>query len=301
MRDLPPSLDNSISAMSRSLTLLAFLGTSSFLAAAPQKIVFLAGNPSHGPGEHEHRAGCMLLADHLNKSGLDVNAVVTTNGWPKDPAVFDGMTALVMYSDGGGGHPANAHLKELKEWSAKGVGIGCLHYAVEVPKGEPGDTFLGAVGGYFEAGWSVNPHWEATFKLPKHEITQGIHDFKSSDEWYYHMRFPEDKTGLTSILTDLPPPSSLTRPDGPHEGNPEVRNAVLERKEPQSVMWVFEKDKARGFGFTGGHFHKNWQNDDQRRVVLNAILWIARVEVPAGGIKSATPTDEEMKANLDQK
>ncbi|RYD45099.1 MAG: hypothetical protein EOP85_09110, partial [Verrucomicrobiaceae bacterium] len=45
---------------------------------AKKKIVFVAGNPSHAPGEHEHRAGCMLLAEHLNKSGLPVEAVVTT-------------------------------------------------------------------------------------------------------------------------------------------------------------------------------------------------------------------------------
>ena len=32
-------------------------------------ILFLAGKPSHANGEHEFRAGCMLLADALNASG----------------------------------------------------------------------------------------------------------------------------------------------------------------------------------------------------------------------------------------
>src|SRR5687768_16992045 len=36
---------------------------------AKKKIIFVAGRPSHPKGEHEHRAGCMLLADQLNKSG----------------------------------------------------------------------------------------------------------------------------------------------------------------------------------------------------------------------------------------
>ena len=49
-------------------------------ANGKKKIVFIAGNPSHGKGEHEHRAGCMLLADHLNKSGLAVETVVGSGG-----------------------------------------------------------------------------------------------------------------------------------------------------------------------------------------------------------------------------
>lgn len=56
---------------------------------------------------------------------------------------------------------------------------------------------------------------------------------------------------------------------------------------------------GRAFGFTGGHFHKNWQNDDQRRVVLNAIAWISGMKVPEKGIPTATPTDAEMEANQD--
>ena len=270
-----------------------------------RKIIFVAGSPSHGPGEHEHRAGCMLLAEQLNQSGLPVEAVVTLNGWPQDNAIFDGASAVVIYADGGGGHPAMKHLDELKKMASSGVGIGGIHYAVEIPKGEPGNAFLDLIGGYFESDWSVNPHWDASFKLPKHAVTQGVRDFTINDEWYYHMRFREGMEGVVPILTDLPPASSLTRPDGPHEGNPEVRAAVLERKEPQHVMWVYQRPAnlgpGRGFGFTGGHNHKGWQQDDQRRVVLNAIVWISGLDVPTTGVPTKTPTAEEMAANLDPK
>src|SRR5687767_11354829 len=66
--------------------------------SAKKKIVFVAGKPSHARGEHEHRAGCMLLAGQLNQSSLPVEAVVTTDGWPADKAVFDGAAAVVIYS-----------------------------------------------------------------------------------------------------------------------------------------------------------------------------------------------------------
>ncbi len=270
-----------------------------------KKIVFIAGNPSHGPGEHEHRAGCMLLADHLNQSGLLIDAVVTTNGWPSDESIFEGAAAVIIYSDGGTSHPAMDHLASFKKLASQGVGIGCLHYAVEIPKGDAGTLFLDSIGGYFETDWSVNPHWDGKFKIPKHPITRGISDFEMRDEWYYHMRFRKGMEGITAILTDLPPAESLSRKDGEHSGNSHVRAAVLDRKEPQHVMWSYERPGelggGRAFGFTGGHFHKNWQQDDFRRVVLNAITWTAKVEVPEQGVPSRTPSSLEMQANLDEK
>jgi type 1 glutamine amidotransferase len=265
-----------------------------------KKVVFIAGAPSHGPGEHEHRAGSMLLADHLNRSGLPVTAVVS-NGWPADESVLAGADAIVIYADGGTGNPAIPHLAKLKEMASHGTGVGCIHYAVEVPKGEPGNGFLDLIGGYFEANLSVNPVWTGSFKLPKHEVTRGVADFKTEDEWYYHMRFRAKMEGITPILSALPPAETLNRGEGPHEGNPDVRAAVLDRKEPQHVMWVYDSGKGRGFGFTGGHYHKNWQLDDPRRLVLNTIAWSAHLEVPKDGVPTKTPTDDEMKANLDKK
>jgi|GEM_PF-2112431 len=47
----------------------------------------------------------------------------------------------------------------------------------------------------------------------------------------------------------------------------------------------------RGFGFIGGHFHKGWANNDQRKLVLNAILWTAKATVPASGVGIDAATD----------
>jgi putative membrane-bound dehydrogenase-like protein len=63
---------------------------------------------------------------------------------------------------------------------------------------------------------------------------------------------------------------------------------------------VEREDGGRGFGFTGGHFHMNWGDDNFRKVVLNALLWISKVEVPAGGVASSV-TEEELMENLDPK
>ncbi len=63
-----------------------------------------------------------------------------------------------------------------------------------------------------------------------------------------------------------------------------------EEREPQVVAWAVQRaDGGRGFAYTGGHFHKNWANENYRRLVLNALLWTAGVEVPAGGVRSTWP------------
>lgn len=270
--------------------------------AAKTKILFIAGNPSHAPGDHEHRAGCMLLAKSLEQAMPNVGAEVSWYGWPKDEKIFDGVASVVMYCDGGDGHYANQHLDFIQGLIDKGVGIACLHYGVEFPAKPAGEKFRQWIGGYFEMNWSVNPDWTANYtSFPKHPIANGVQPFAILDEWYYHMRFPEDMKNVTPILSALPPKESLSRPDGPHSGNPAVRAAVA-AGEQQHMAWAIQRpDGGRGFGYTGGHYHKNWQNDNVRKLVLNAIAWTAKLEIPAEGINSPTPTDEEMKANLDDK
>ncbi|MFO1488564.1 MAG: ThuA domain-containing protein [Verrucomicrobiota bacterium] len=286
----------------KKLLLLVLTAASLTAFGADQKIVFLAGKPSHGPGEHEHRAGCLLL-----KACLDgvpgVTSVVYTNGWPADDQAFDGASAIVVYCDGGPNHPLlqGDHLKTLGTLMDKGVGLTCLHYGVEptLAKGQP--EFLEWIGGAFEINWSVNPHWTAEFKsFPEHPIARGVRPFKLGDEWYFHLRFRDGMKGISPILAAVPGESTMKRNDGPHEGNPAVRESVA-RGDQQVVAWAAERaNGGRGFGFTGGHFHKNWADDNFRKVVLNGILWTAHVEIPAGGVASVV-TPEQLQANLDPK
>lgn len=282
------------------LTLLAFAAASG--QAADKRIVMIAGKPSHGPGEHEHRAGLLLFQKCLaGFPGITVE--VYSNGWPADDSVLKGAAAVVIYSDGGAGHPAlqSDHLQQLGALMKQGVGFACIHYAVEptIEKGQP--EFLDWLGGCFEINRSVNPVWVANFtSLPEHPITRGVKPFQQNDEWYFNMRFRDGMTGVTPILAPVPPPSTMSRADGPHEGNPGVRAAV-QRGEPQTVAWATERaDGGRGFGFTGGHYHRNWGDDNKRKLVLNAILWVAKVEVPPDGVQS-TVTSADLERNLDPK
>lgn len=289
--------------MKKLLLIPLFLATTLAVSAADKKIVFIAGPASHGPREHEHRAGCLLLQTCL-ADVKGVTTVVYSNGWPENAtAAFEGASAIMIYADGGGRHPflKPERLQLLGDLMKKGVGLACLHYAVEPTKENGQKEFLDWIGGAFEINWSVNPHWDADFKtLPKHPITKGVNPFKIRDEWYFHMRFRDGMQGVTPILSAIAPESTMERPDGAHSGNPAVREAV-KRGEPQHVAWAFERDDGgRGFGFSGAHFHNNWANDDFRKLVLNAILWVGKVNVPKGGVKSQV-TEELLGQNLDAK
>ena len=280
--------------------------------AEDKKVVFVAGPKSHGFFAHEHAAGCKLLAEHLEAANLGIKTVVVTGGFPQDQSVFNDADAVVVACDGGVRHLLNKNLKEFDEVMKRGVGLACIHYGVETTKGPAGDHFLKWIGGYFEPYWSVNPVWNAAFKLlPSHPITQGVMPFTMQDEWYYHMRFREATSAIGSIVPILsahPPENTMKRlkpgvDKHSHHGNPDVADAVLKRKEAQHVAWSYQRGEdynyGRGFGFTGAHFHENWASLDARRLVLNAIAWIAKVDVPKTGVPSKEVTMKDLLQNQD--
>lgn len=250
--------------------------------ATAKKILMIAGSKSHGYGSHEHYAGLKILEEAIESSTDDIEVNVV-KGWPENESLIKSADSIVIYCDGGGRHTAMNHRDQLKEQLRRGCGLVALHYAVEMTPGESGKDWVEMLGGHFEVHYSVNPHWIGDFKtLPDHPIANGVKPFATNDEWYFHMRFSEEGK-LTPILAAVAPEDTMRRKDGAHSGNPHVRKSVA-RGDKQTVAWAYERpDGGRSFGFTGGHFHWNWANDDFRRLVANAIRWTAGDEIEDGG------------------
>ena len=293
--------------------LILLLGALSVAEETPKKLVLIAGRPSHPPRMHEFNAGVQLLA----KSLADVSSVkteVVLNGWPKDEKVFEGAAAVVFYMDGGGKHEAvqegRRRLDLIDGWAKRGVGIGCMHYGVEVVPDQAGAEFQRWIGGHYEHMHSCNPIWEPKFnEFLDHPITRGVKPFAIKDEWYFNMRFVAgldgnkvaEKDGLKFTPILVASPSDDVRngpyvyPQGPY---PHIQAA---KGRAEAMMWAVERpDGGRGFGFTGGHFHDNWGNDQFRKVVLNGLVWLTKAEVPTGGIESKVSPDD-LNAHLDPK
>jgi len=132
----------------------------------PRKLILIAGKPSHPPMMHEFRAGTILLEKRLSKiKGLIVER--HEMGWVDDEATFEDADAVVCFSDGNNRHPVleeKGRLKTIENLVKRGVGFGCMHYGVEVPKEEAGDQFRSWLGGCYEAKFSCNPIWNAEIK-----------------------------------------------------------------------------------------------------------------------------------------
>jgi hypothetical protein len=299
--------------------LAALVAVAALLAVSPaaqgggKRIVLIAGRPSHPPGMHEFRAGCLLLQKALS-SVPNLKVDVYDQGWPgrdeeggrvDDNGALDNADAILIYADGGKRHPAiqGTRLALLESLAKKGIGIGFAHYGVEVPAGEPGDGFHRLIGGFYETNYSVNPMWAPKFdKLPTHPITRGVQPFATHDEWYFNMRWPADpemKKRITPILVATP--SDDVR-DGPYVSpRGPYPHIIADSGKEETMMWVYERpDGGRGLGFTGGHTHANWGDPNQRKVMLNGLLWLAKMDVPAQGVTD-TITADDLTKNLDDK
>ena len=280
---------------------------------ADKRIVLIAGRPSHPAGMHEFRAGCLLLQKALSSvPGITVD--VYDMGWPAkmvdgtrvdDSAKLDNADAVLIYADGGKGHPAlqGERMKAIDALAARGAGLAFGHYGVEVPAGAPGEAMQRWNAGYYETNWSVNPMWKPNFeKFPNHPITRGVGRFATHDEWYFNLRWSADPAVMkkvTPILVSTPSDDvrkgPYVSPRGPYD------HIVAASGKEETMMWAYERpDGGRSFGFTGGHTHTNWGDVNQRRVMLNALLWLAKIEVPPGGVRDDITADDLAK-NLDDK
>jgi hypothetical protein len=280
---------------------------------ADKRIVLIAGRPSHPPGMHEFRAGCLLLQKAL--SGVPgVTVQVYDMGWPAkevdgarvdDSAALDTADAVLIFADGGKGNPAiqGERAKVLDALEAKGVGLMFAHYGVEVPAGVPGEAMQRWNAGYYETNWSVNPMWKPEFtKFPTHPITRGVKPFATHDEWYFNMRWTENaaaKAKITPLLVATPSDEvrkgPYVSPRGPYD------HIVAASGREETMMWAYERPNGgRSVGFTGGHTHTNWGDVNQRKIMLNALLWIAKVDVPKNGVEDKI-VEADLAQNLDDK
>ena len=125
---------------------------------------------------------------------------------------------------------------------------------------------------------------------PKHPVMNGVKPFRIMEEFYYKATFVEGEQGITPLLRipELP-------------ADPRVFPGPLAGPQDQVTMWAFDrpgkgssKTGGRSIGATMGHYYASWQNDDYRKLMLNAIVWTAHVDVPKDGMTSTWVDDAEV-------
>ncbi|MBT3469895.1 MAG: hypothetical protein HOD72_01005 [Opitutae bacterium] len=272
------------------VSLLFFL-VSSLMAEKNPKVVFLHGKRSHASGDHEFKAGSHLLAKHLNKQdSVPIEAVVHP-GWPKDESILDDAAAVIIYADGTS--VIRSGWEKMDQLVQKGVGVLFMHYAVHPGINEGEKYFIPWIGGYFRNGFSVNPFWRADIKpLEGHATARGVGEIKAVDEFYFNIKYHEKMIPLGSAI---PNPRNLH-----HINNLWTKAGYEAKGKSQALLWGHVRpDGSRGAGFTGGHHHRNWAIDGYRKLILNAIVWVAGAKVPEGGVPTYAVTEDELNENLD--
>lgn len=259
------------------------LVTNSF-AAEPTRVLFLVGPSSHPPGSHEVAAGARLLAYCLeyaeNVKGFRTEIVTK---WP-DASTLDDVATVVFSGDRF--PPAEMPdgpkiMADLTMMMDRGCGLVCFHYATglnvdKLPE-DRDHPLLHWMGGYFATGKSTNRSiakiFDATIEpgTGDHPVLRGWKGFSLRDEPYVKNYFGPNgmEKNVTSLATTMYPP---------------------EAPQKETVAWAVSRaDGGRGVGVVMPHFYKNWQNDDLRTMIVNAVVWTAKREVPAEGVKTTLP------------
>jgi type 1 glutamine amidotransferase len=268
--------------------------------AAKKKIILVAGKKSHGPvgnGIHDYGWSVRLLKVMLESSNIkgQVDVEAYFDDGPGDLRVYDRADTIMVVSDGRDGEqfaeaPHLASPERVRHFDGlmkRGCGFVTFHFATFAPE-KYADQILDWSGGYFRWEQDGKRNWFSAIKTlesevqigtPDHPVARGVKPFKMREEFYFNMRFkPEDKA-LKPIL--VVPALKGRDPDG------------------NVVAWARERDGGgRGFGTTCGHFYDNWKNDAFRKLILNAIAWTAKVEVPASGVEAQFYSHDEINKTL---
>ena len=117
-------------------------------------------------------------------------------------------------------------------------------------------------------------------------------------QFYWNLNFDEKCTDCSPLARATPTKENMIRYGSSKFWNKEAADKLGTE---QALLWCrAPKDGARGAGFVGGHYHQNWAIDDYRKLILNTITWVARVEVPATGVPSKKVTKAMLNANLNR-
>ncbi len=237
-------------------------------AAGPAKkrVLLLWQSPDGHPKDtHEYQLGQKILKRELDKfSAVEAVLVQADDPWNEGPehlAKADGVVLFVSE----GARWVNANPKRLRAFQAcaqRGAGLTVLHWGMGTKDAQNIQPFVDLFGGCHggpDRKYKVVQSKSVVSVETRHPIQHGLQGFKVRDEFYYNLKLPKgDWRPLLHVEID----------------------GVSE-----AVAWAFNRPGGgRSFGFSGLHFHENWQLPEYRRLVTQGVLWTLQLPIPKDGI-----------------
>jgi type 1 glutamine amidotransferase len=237
-------------------------------ADAPKKnVLLLWQSPDGHPKQtHEYQAGQKILQHTLEKFGaVDVRLICADEAWREGPELLAKADGVVLFlSEGAKWLSANpARLAAFQACAKRKAGLSVLHWGMGTRDAKNIARFVELFGGCHggpDRKYKVVTT-EAKIARGPHPVLRGMTDFKARDEFYYLLKFPKNKPAAQPLLSV------------------DIDGAA------QTVAWAYQRDDGgRSFGFSGLHFHENWQIPEYRRLIAQGVLWTLDLPIPAAGI-----------------
>jgi type 1 glutamine amidotransferase/cytochrome c2 len=264
------------------------LGWGGDAAAAPKRILIIAGKKSHGPegnGIHDYLWSARLIKVMLeNSSAADqVEVEVARDGWPEKQESIEQADSIMIISDGRDGdlYEEAPHLSSperielISKQVRRGCGLVTFHFSTFAPD-RYAEQILDWVGGYFDWENEGKRDWYSAIQVadtavelatPTHAVSRGVKPFKMKEEFYFNLRFHPVVGGMVPLLR--------------------VPSLPGRDESGKVVAWARERPQGgRGFGTTCGHFYENWRQEEFRRLILNGLVWSTGLDVPATGVQA---------------
>jgi type 1 glutamine amidotransferase len=249
------------------LTLSLLLAAGPAFADPPRQVLLLYQGPDgHPPQTHEYELGTKILQHLLQKvPDLETTLVRADEPWKEGPQLLAKADGAVLFLSEGAAWLSRDkdRLEAFRALAKRRGGLVALHWAMGTKDAKDIKPFVELFGGCHggpDRKYKV-VSTEALVVDRMHPLCRGLSPFKVRDEFYYQLKLHKSAAELLPMVQ--------VEIDGKLE----------------TVAWAWERpDGGRSFGFSGLHFHENWQLPEYRRLVAQAVLWTNRLPIPKDGL-----------------